>query len=76
MIFTLLFVDVFDNAGTLIGVTHRAGLLDEDGKLPRMRQALIADTLGDRVRLAARHLDHHELYRERGRRRRPAAAPA
>jgi len=37
-------VDVFDNAGTLIGVTHRAGLLDADGNLPRMRQALIADS--------------------------------
>jgi AGZA family xanthine/uracil permease-like MFS transporter len=35
---------VFDNAGTLIGVTHRAGLLDRDGNLPRMREALIADS--------------------------------
>jgi AGZA family xanthine/uracil permease-like MFS transporter len=33
-----------DNAGTLIGVAHRAGLLDRDGHLPRMRQALIADS--------------------------------
>ena len=37
-------IDVFDNAGTLIGVTHRAGLLDKDGNLPRMKQALIADS--------------------------------
>ncbi len=35
---------MFDNAGTLIGVTHRAGLTDEDGNLPRMKQALIADS--------------------------------
>jgi AGZA family xanthine/uracil permease-like MFS transporter len=42
--FSFLFVDVFDNAGTLIGVTHRAGLEDADGNLPRMRQALIADS--------------------------------
>src|SRR6478672_4646412 len=42
--FSFLLVDVFDNAGTLIGVTHRAGLLDKDGNLPRMRQALIADS--------------------------------
>src|ERR1051325_4039157 len=45
VIFSFLMVDVFDNAGTLIGVSHRAGLLDKDGKLPRMRQALLADSL-------------------------------
>jgi AGZA family xanthine/uracil permease-like MFS transporter len=44
VVFSFLIVDVFDNAGTLIGVTHRAGLLDADGNLPRMRQALIADS--------------------------------
>ncbi len=44
VIFTLLLVDFFDTAGTLVGVTHRAGLLDKDGRLPRMRQALVADS--------------------------------
>jgi len=44
VIFSFLFVDVFDNAGTLIGVTHRAGLTDQDGNLPRMKQALISDS--------------------------------
>ena len=44
VVFSFLLVDVFDNAGTLIGVTHRAGLLDKDGNLPRMKQALIADS--------------------------------
>ena len=44
VVFSFLMVDVFDNAGTLIGVSHRAGLLDKDGKLPRMRQALLADS--------------------------------
>ncbi len=44
VIFSFLFVDVFDNAGTLIGVTHRAGLLDKQGNLPRMKQALLADS--------------------------------
>src|SRR5262245_22581874 len=44
VVFSFLLVDVFDNAGTLIGVTHRAGLLDKDGKLPRMRQALLSDS--------------------------------
>jgi AGZA family xanthine/uracil permease-like MFS transporter len=44
VIFTLLLVDFFDTAGTLIGVAHRANLLDKDGRLPRMRQALVADS--------------------------------
>jgi adenine/guanine/hypoxanthine permease len=44
VILSFLFVDVFDNAGTLIGVTHRAGLTDAQGNLPRMKQALIADS--------------------------------
>src|SRR4051812_12606327 len=44
IVFSFLFIDVFDNAGTLIGVTHRAGLIDRDGNLPRMKQALISDS--------------------------------
>src|SRR4029077_17070356 len=44
VVFSFLLVDVFDNAGTLIGVTQRAGLLDKDGNLPRMKQALLADS--------------------------------
>src|SRR5258706_235445 len=44
VVFSFLLVDVFDNAGTLIGVTHRAGFLDKDGNLPRMKQALLADS--------------------------------
>jgi adenine/guanine/hypoxanthine permease len=44
VIFSFLIIDVFDNAGTLIGVAHRAGLLDANGNLPRMKQALIADS--------------------------------
>jgi AGZA family xanthine/uracil permease-like MFS transporter len=44
VIFSLLFVDLFDTAGTLIGVAHRAGMLNEEGELPRMGRALIADS--------------------------------
>ena len=44
VVFSFLFIDVFDNAGTLIGVTHRAGLTDKDGNLPRMKEALISDS--------------------------------
>jgi AGZA family xanthine/uracil permease-like MFS transporter len=43
VVFSILFVDVFDNAGTLIGVTHRTGLMKK-GKLARMKQALISDS--------------------------------
>jgi AGZA family xanthine/uracil permease-like MFS transporter len=43
VIFSILFIDVFDNAGTLIGVTHRTGLM-KDGKLERMKEALISDS--------------------------------
>jgi AGZA family xanthine/uracil permease-like MFS transporter len=43
VVFSILFVDVFDNAGTLIGVTHRTGLM-KDGKLASMREALISDS--------------------------------
>lgn len=43
VVFSILFVDVFDNAGTLIGVTHRTGLM-KNGKLTRMKEALISDS--------------------------------
>jgi AGZA family xanthine/uracil permease-like MFS transporter len=43
VIFSILFIDVFDNAGTLIGVTQRTGLM-KNGKLARMKEALIADS--------------------------------
>ena len=45
VVFAFLFVDLFDTAGTLIGVAHRAGLLGENGRLPRLRGALLADSL-------------------------------
>jgi len=45
IVFAFLFVDLFDNAGTLIGVAHRAGLLDKDGRLPRIGRALMADSV-------------------------------
>ncbi|MDQ0316676.1 NCS2 family permease [Amorphus orientalis] len=44
VVFSLLLVDLFDTAGTLIGVSARAGLLDKEGRLPRMKQALLADS--------------------------------
>ena len=46
VILTFLIVDLFDTAGTLIGVAHQAELLDDDGRLPRIHRALMADSTG------------------------------
>lgn len=46
VIVTFLIVDLFDTAGTLIGVAHQARLLDDNGRLPNMQNALIADSVG------------------------------
>lgn len=45
VVFAFLFVDLFDTLGTLIGVSSKAGLLDQDGKLPKAKQALLADAI-------------------------------
>ncbi|MDD3242151.1 MAG: NCS2 family permease [Eubacteriales bacterium] len=46
IVFSFLFVDIFDTVGTLIGVADQGNLLDKDGKLPRVGGALMADALG------------------------------
>lgn len=46
VLFTFLFVDMFDTVGTLIGVSSKSGMLDKDGKIPRVKQALFADSIG------------------------------
>lgn len=46
VIFSFLFVDVFDTLGTLIGVATKANMLDENGRLPRIKPALLADAIG------------------------------
>lgn len=45
VIFSFLFVDLFDTLGTLIGVSAKAGMLDENGRLPKIKQALMADAI-------------------------------
>jgi adenine/guanine/hypoxanthine permease len=44
IVLTFFFVDVFDNTGTLVAVAHKADLIDEDGKLPRIDKALTVDS--------------------------------
>jgi AGZA family xanthine/uracil permease-like MFS transporter len=46
VLFTFLFVDMFDTVGTLVGVSSKSGMLDKDGKVPRVKQALFADSIG------------------------------
>ncbi len=46
VIFSFLFVDVFDTMGTLLGTGARAGFLDEKGRLPRVNRAMLADAIG------------------------------
>ncbi len=49
VIFAFLFVDMFDTIGTLIGVSSKADMLDEEGKLPRIKGALFADSIATAV---------------------------
>lgn len=49
VLFTFLFVDMFDTVGTLVGVSSKAGMLDEKGRIPRVKQALFADAVGTTI---------------------------
>ena len=46
IVFSFLFVDLFDTVGTVVGVADKAGLLDEEGKLPRAGKVFMADAIG------------------------------
>lgn len=46
VLFTLLFMDMFDTIGTLVGVATKAKMLDENGKVPNVKKALFADAIG------------------------------
>ncbi len=46
VLFTFLFVDMFDTVGTLVGVSSKSGMLDKEGRVPRVKQALFADSIG------------------------------
>jgi AGZA family xanthine/uracil permease-like MFS transporter len=45
ILFVFLFVDLFDNIGTLVGVTRRAGLIGADGRIPRLNRILVTDSI-------------------------------
>jgi len=46
IVFSFLYVDIFDTVGTLIGVASKAELLDDEGNLPRAKEALLSDAIG------------------------------
>ncbi|WP_430815382.1 NCS2 family permease [Carboxylicivirga sp. RSCT41] len=49
VLFTFLFVDMFDTVGTLIGVSTKAKMINKDGRIPNVKQALMADSIGTTV---------------------------
>ena len=49
VVFTFLFVDLFDTVGCLVGVASKGDMLDENGKLPKAKQALFADAIGTTI---------------------------
>ena len=49
VVFTLLFIDMFDTIGTLVGVCTKANMLTPDGKIPRVKQAFMADAIATTV---------------------------
>ncbi len=48
-VMTFLFIDMFDTIGTLIGVSNRAGMVDENGNIPHLKDAFMADAIGTTV---------------------------
>lgn len=49
VVFTFLFIDMFDTVGTLIGVCTRAGMVSKDGRIPRLNQAFMSDAISTTV---------------------------
>lgn len=53
ILFVFLFVDLFDNLGTLVAVTKRAGLIGPDGRIPRLNRILVTDSVATMIGAAA-----------------------
>ena len=49
VVLTFLFIDMFDTIGTLIGVSNRAGMVDDNGNVKNLNQAFMADAIGTTV---------------------------
>ena len=49
VVFTFLFMDLFDTVGFLVGIASKGNLIDEEGKIPKAKQAMLADAIGTTV---------------------------
>ncbi len=49
VVVTFCMIDMFDTIGTLVGTASRAGMIDDDGKMPKMKEALLSDAIGTTV---------------------------
>ena len=65
VVFAFLFVDLFDNTGTLIALAHRGGFMRPDGTVPRLQPRPDVRQRGGDDRRRGRHLDDDQLHRER-----------
>ena len=70
VMFAFLFVDIFDTLGTLIGVSSKANMLDERGRLPRIKGALLADAVATTIGAVLGNEYDDDLCRKRYRRQR------
>ena len=66
IVFVFLFIDLFDNIGTLVAVGKKANLFDKAHQIPRVNRILLSDAAATIVGLAHRHIHGGELHRERG----------
>lgn len=49
VIFTLLFMNIFDTVGTLVGLASKTGIMEEDGQIPHVKEAMMSDAIGTTV---------------------------
>ena len=69
IVFVFLFVDLFDNIGTLVAVGKEARLFDKTNQIPRINRILYCGRSRDHCWIAGRDVDRDELHRKRGGRR-------
>ena len=68
IVFVFLFIDLFDNIGTLVAVGKKAGLFDHANRIPRVNRILFSDAAATIVGSLVGHLHRGQLYRKRRRR--------
>ncbi len=66
IVFVFLFIDLFDNIGTLVAVGKKANLFDKMHRIPRVNRILVSDATRHDRRIARGYIDCRELHRKRG----------